>query len=328
MRKLATVDTIRSINPIEGADAIEVATVRGWQVVVKKNEFQIGDLCIYCEVDSNLPLDNPHFAFLQSRANGRDRFRVRTIKLRGQISQGIVFPVSILPSPVNVGGDVTEMLNIEKYEPPVSAQLSGQIKGVFPSFIPKTDEERIQNLVDMIENFRGQDFYITEKLDGTSATFFFNGEFGACSRNFELRETEDNTHWMVARKLNIEDVLRREGNFAIQGEIVGPGIQKNRLNLKDHELRVFRVFNIDEQRALDFKDTVDFCNRNGLTMVPVKDVRPVDGMKISDFIDYSTAKSSINPSAMVEGFVFRTTTHNPYFSFKVINPQYLLKHGE
>lgn len=329
-RKLATIDTIREINPIPGADAIEVATVRGWKVVVKKGEFHVGDHCVYCEVDSNLPLDNPDFEFLRARANGRDRFRVRTIKLRGQISQGIVFSTSILPEgEYEVGTDVTELLNIEKYEAPIPAELAGNVRGPFPGVISKTDEERVQNLVDELAAYVGKVFYVTEKLDGSSATYYlFNDQFGACSRNWDLCESESNTFWRVARELNLEGILRSTGEYAIQGELVGPGIQKNRLNRPKHELYVFRVIDLAAGKVLGRYEMEEFCNKNGLKLVPIVAQDSFDRFLIDELVEFATTNSTLNPVAMAEGFVFRTVQHNPYFSFKVLNPKYLLKHEE
>ena len=218
-RKLATVETILDIQPIEGADAIEVAMVRGWKIVVKKGDFKVGDLCVYCEVDSLMPR-KPEYEFLAPRG-----YRIRTIKLRGQISQGIAFPLQILPRDffapgqkiVPVAGlDVTDALGVIKYEPPVSVQLAGLVKGSFPGFLPKTDEERIQNIPWVLEKYPTVDFYATEKLDGSSVTLYLNnGEFGVCSRNLELKETEDNTIWKTVRKMDLSEkcALPRHGHL-------------------------------------------------------------------------------------------------------------------
>ncbi len=144
MRKLATIATIDQILPHPNADTLELAKIRGWQVVVKKGEFQSGDLCVYCEIDAVMP-ERPEFEFLRDR-----KFRIKTIRLRGELSQGICFPLSILPmgevylEPLE-GDDVTEALGIQLHQPPIPACLSGDVNGVFPSFIPKTDCERIQN---------------------------------------------------------------------------------------------------------------------------------------------------------------------------------------
>jgi RNA ligase (TIGR02306 family) len=233
-RKLASVRRITNLSPIDGADKIELATVDGWKVVVAKDVgHKIGDLIIYCEIDSFLPIKE-EFEFLRKSSykkmsDGTEGFRLKTIRLRGQISQGLIIPISVLnPPDTNIyvepfeGLDVTEMLGIVKYEPPIPAELAGKVKGLFPSFIPKTDEERVQNYSDRYQEWTLQSkhqFYVTEKLDGSSSTFYYNnGEFGVCSRNLELLETEGNTFWKVARELDLENKFKSLGrNLALQG---------------------------------------------------------------------------------------------------------------
>jgi len=223
-RKLASVRVINDIQKIPEADMIELAIVDGWKVVVAKNVgHKIGDMVIYCEIDSFLPIKE-EFEFLRKssykKMGDQEGFRLKTIKLRGQVSQGLILPISVLnPTDTNIyvtpfeGLDVTEMLGIVKYEPPIPAELAGKVKGLFPSFIRKTDEERIQNLASEYELFKtqnkeGMKFYVTEKLDGSSATYYFkDGIFGVCSRNLELLETEGNTFWKVARELMLKEKL-------------------------------------------------------------------------------------------------------------------------
>lgn len=327
-RKLATITTILATSPIEGADRIEVATVRGWQVVVQKGEFQVGDLGVYCECDSMLPLTNPHFSFLAARAGeGATHFRVRTIRLRKQISQGIFFPITILPNgDYHIGDDVTELLGITKYEPPVSIQLSGEIAGGFPSFFPKTDEERAQNLLSELELFKDVPLYITEKLDGTSLSMYkLNNHFGVCSRNWELKDTPTNTYWQIARPFR--DVI--PNGFAVQGEIVGPGIQKNQLKLPTLSLFVFKVIELNKNQVLDLLETSTFCRDLHLTMVPIITTGFTVGNKtIKDLLEITPSNSLLNPEALCEGHVFRSVEHSPYFSFKLIRPEYLLKYEE
>ena len=198
-RKLASVRKISDIQSIPGADMIELAIVDGWKVVVAKNVgHKVGDMVVYCEIDSFLPIKE-EFEFLRKSSykkmsDGTEGFRLRSIKLKGQISQGLVLPLKDLQLPnkdlLEVGMDVTKELGIVKYERPIPAELSGKIKGLFPSFLRKTDEERIQNLSNEYENLKQHKFYVTEKLDGSSATFYSkDGVFGVCSRNLELLET-------------------------------------------------------------------------------------------------------------------------------------------
>ena len=228
-RKLATIRIIDDIRPIEGADMIELVTVGGWNVVVAKEVgHKVGDHVVYCEIDSFLPI-REEFEFLRKssykKMGDQEGFRLKTIRLRGQVSQGLILPMSVFGDfgwTAYEGLDVTEKLGIVKYEPPIPAELSGKVKGSFPSFIPKTDEERIQNLTKEYQEWKYQSkhlFYVTEKLDGSSATYYFkDGEFGVCSRNLELLETEGNSFWKVARELDLENKMKSLGkNVSFQG---------------------------------------------------------------------------------------------------------------
>ena len=233
MRKLATVRKIDNILPIAGADAIECAVVGGWKVVVKKGEYQVGDLGIYCEIDSWIPHALAPFLSKGKEPRvfeGIPGERLRTVKLRGQISQGLLLPAV----GTGEGDDLTELLGIVKWEKPIPAQLAGQAKGNFPAVIPKTDQERVQNLVKEIELAQGDEFEETEKLEGSSMTCYLIGdEFGVCSRNLDLKETEGNSFWATARAEDIETKMRQLRvkstftDFAVQGELIGPGIQGN-----------------------------------------------------------------------------------------------------
>jgi len=257
MRKLATIRVIDALNPIEGADAIECATIGGWKVVVKKGEFNVGDRAVYCEIDSWIPTELAPFLSKGKEPRvfeGIRGERLRTVKLRGQLSQGLLLNLDLAIPQTNSfaeGDDVSEVLNIVKWEMPMNAQLAGMARGNFPSLIPKTDQERAQNMVKEIvsANEAGMRFEITEKLEGSSMTvYLIDGEFGVCSRNLDLKETEGNAFWQVARRDGIEEKMRNETDenwdFAIQGELIGPGIQGNIYNLKEVEFRVFDVYDI------------------------------------------------------------------------------------
>lgn len=333
MRKLASIQKIKALEPIPDADAIEKATVLGWQLVVKKGEFKVGELCVYCETDSKLP-QREEFEFLRPR-----NFIIRTMRLRGQISQGICFPLSILPSNIVIeeGLDVTEVLGIEKYEPPLTAGLGGETKGYFPSFIPKTDETRVQVLESVIDRHRGKIFYASEKIDGTSMTAYLkDGEFGVCSRGLDLVESTDSLYWVCARKFKLEEKLKSlGGNFAFQGELAGEKIQGNRLKLKGIHFFLFNIFDINKYEFLSYKNWHEIASRLGLETVPIisEDFLLSNEMKVSDLVNYATGKSILNPNVWREGIVFRPLEETKdkelgRLSFKAINPEYLLKHGE
>jgi len=333
MRKLATIQKIKDLQPIAGADRIERATVLGWHVVVKKGDFQAGDYCVYCEIDSLLP-EKPEFEFLRPR-----KFRIKTVRLRKQISQGIAFPTSILDDYEDVeikeGADVTDLIGVKKYEPPIPITMSGNVKGAFPGFIPKTDEIRIQSMPDVLtrsEN-RGKRCYVTEKIDGTSATYYLkDGEFGVCSRNLELRESEKNIHWIAARQYDLAARLRGlNQNIAIQVEIIGPKIQKNKYALAKPQLMVFNVFDINRYEFLSYEDFVSFTETLKLETVPIlRDDYVLGQDDVDSLVRMSEGKSVVNPKILREGIVIRSVveTRDPEIgrlSFKVINPLFLLK---
>jgi len=328
MRTLATIQRIKRLEPIENAEAIEKATVLGWQLVVKKGEFRPGALCVYCEIDSLFP-ERPEFDFLKPRG-----MRVRTVRLRGQISQGICFPLSILPPncPMEKGTDVTDLLGILKYEPPIPASLSGIAKGPFPSFIPKTDGTRVQVLQALLDKYRGETCYVTEKLDGASVTYYLkDGVFGVCSRNLELLESTENSFWKVARQLQVEDKLRSVGgNYALQGELIGEGIQGNKYQQKGQTVCFFHMFDIDQYRYLDWTHFAEHLTRLALPTVPVLQDAYSLVSEIEELVDLSKGKSVLNPAVWREGVVIRPLQEKQDLigrvSFKAINPEFLLKY--
>ncbi len=330
MRKLASIQKIRALEPIEGADAIERASVLGWQLVVKKGEFQVGDLCIYCEIDSILP-DRPEFEFLKARGN-----RIKTIRLRGQVSQGICFPLSYLPAgtPIEEDSDVTDALGVTKWELPIPASLAGKIKGGFPGFMPKTDETRVQVLQDMLDALVGTPCYIAEKLDGSSVTYFLReGQFGVCSRNLELLEEADNTLWKVARQLNVEEKLRGLGrDFALQGELCGETINGNKLKLRGQAVYFFNIVDIEQYAYLSFDEFRATLAALDLPCVPILDDHYLLENDIPKLVEMATRRSVIAPETWVEGIVIRPKIEQRWngerVSFKVINPEFLLKFGE
>lgn len=339
MRKLATLRRVSGITPIDGADMIELAQVDGWQCVVKKGEFLPGELGVYFEIDSFLPVEE-RYEFLRKSSyknnEAGEGFRLRTTRLRGALSQGLLMPVSVFPEIVNLecGEDVTELLGIRLYEPPVPAQLQGMVRGSFPSVIRKTDQERIQNLPEYLVDLRGIAFEVTEKLDGSSMTVYVNdGQFGVCSRNFDLKETEDNSFWQMARILDIEHALGRLGrNLALQGELVGPGIQKNPLKLRDPMFFLFDIWNIDTQCYLTPRERMALLSSLPETIRQVPVVDPC--LKVFDvfptmeeILVYAQGRSQLCMECEREGLVFKSLelVGHDIVSFKAINNVYLLK---
>ena len=337
-RKLASIKKITDISPIEGADKIELVTVGGWKVVAAKDVgHKVGDLVVYCEIDSFLPI-REEFEFLRKTSykkmsDGTEGFRLKTIKLRGQVSQGLILPIKELPiaqfatgSNLPEGMDVTDMLGIVKYEPPIPAELAGKVKGLFPSFLRKTDEERVQNLTKEYEEYKllGRKFYVTEKLDGSSATYYIkDGVFGVCSRNLELLETEGNTFWKVARELDLENKMRDFGvNISLQGELIGEGIQGNPYKIKGQTVRFFNLFDIDLQVYHSLAHLGRALGIMGLKMVPIVDEFFELPETIEELLKYAEEKSVLNSNFDREGVVIRSNDRT--ISFKVISNKFLL----
>lgn len=341
MRKLASIQKIDAIEPIDGADAIERADILGWHVVVKKGEFVPGQLVVYAEVDSVLP-EKPEYEFLRKCCyldkNGFRGFRIRAAKLRGQVSQGIVFPFSVLPNgqAYHEGQDVTDQLRIVKYDPPIPATLSGLVKGNFPSFIPKTDETRIQAVPGVLDRHRGEDFYVTEKLDGSSMTVYLYGDqFGICSRNLELKQSDNNALWQLEARYDLEGAIEEMGgNLAIQGEIIGPGIQGNKYKLKETQFRIFNIYDLEANRYVDYLKAVgmiDGLDYDVPMMVPLIDYMTLDH-SVDQIVELSKGKSQL-ADVWREGIVIRplheaTDPELGRLSFKAINPDFLLKWGD
>ena len=335
-RKMATIRQINEINPINGADAIEVATIDGWKVVIKKGEFKVNDYIVYCEIDSWIP--NELAPFLSKgkeprEYNGVKGERLRTVKLRGQVSQGLVldrFTALDKIGQIYVGQDVSELLNIQKYEPPIPACLAGVIKGNFPSFIPKTDQERIQNLKKEFESYKDYKWEVTEKLDGSSCTMYLNdGVFGVCSRNLDLKYDEGNTFWKMAIAYDVEEKLKDFGkNIAIQGEVIGEGIQGNPYKIKGQKFFVYDIYDINEGEYLDAQtreETVAILDLKHVPVFGMLNKIPVD-FSIDTLLELAENKSELNPNTEREGLVFKCY-NDTSISFKVISNKFLFKYG-
>jgi RNA ligase (TIGR02306 family) len=343
-RKLATIRTIATISAIEGADRIRKITFTscGWQCVTNA-PVNIGDKVVYFEVDSVLPRI-PLFDWMAAY-----KYRVKTAKFKGQISQGLSIPLEeimnafpnvkdVLQREDNIpeGMDLTDILGVVKYEIPETVQIGGEVKGSFPGFIEKTDEERAANVPNLNELLATIDFIARTKIDGTSSTFYlYNGEFGVCGRNQELKDTENNTYWKIARKYNIEERLRSVGqNLAIQGEIAGPGIQSNRAKLSEVQLFVFTIQALDESRRLTDDELArmlhrlnEYTDSTKLQQCPLVGIIKAGTLKtIEDLAKYSDGPTLIPgaPETVREGVVLRSIDGK--ISMKQISARYLLKH--
>lgn len=350
MRKLVTIRRIDNLLPIEGADLIELAKVDGWQCVVKKGEFEKGDYCIYFEIDSFLPIE-PEFEFLRKssykKMGEQEGFRIRTAKFKGQVAQGLALPIkAVAPDAVRdslkndteaemFAKDFSDAFGVVKYEPPIPAELAGNVMGNFPGFIRKTDQERCQNLGNeiFVENEDSR-YEITMKLDGTSFTaFYVDKEEGVCGRNWELKADESNEHSMYIDS-GLQEILRKYGkNIAVQGELMGPGIQKNREKLAKHKLFIFDIYDIDggcyfapHTRHEILQDLWSLgLNRELVDHVPViamaESLEDLKVYGVAELLAFAEGPSIVHP--IREGLVFKRIDGG--FSFKAISNSYLLK---
>lgn len=331
-RKLATIRRIAEIKDIDGADVIEAVRVDGWWVVAKKGEYQVDQLALYLEVDSFVPTEIA--PFLTKAGHEPKEFegvkgeRLRTVKLRGQLSQGLLLPISSLPSVLQIeaeeGSDVTEALGVLKWERPISPQLYGQAKGSFPSFLRKTDQERVQNIGRTLESYINETFEVTIKLDGSSCTIFVKDEEdGVCSRNLELKRDENNAFWRIALDYDIHKKIRAYGkNIAVQGELIAPNIQGNYEKVTKPEFYVFDVFDIDKQEYMLPKERQEFCKLLDIPHVPIIDKSFAMISGVDKLLDIAEG-DGMNKGVKREGLVFKHNSSD--FSFKTISNSYLLK---
>ena len=339
MRKMATVRKIDSIRDIPGADSIECCTLGGWNVVTRKGEYTAGDLAVYCEIDSWIPyevapfLSKGNFPRVYNEVKGE---RLRTVSLRKQISQGLLLPLSTLTmveSELFEGLDVSFPLGIVKYEAPVPAALQGEIKGMFPSRIPKTDQERVQNLSVELEEWKAAKltWEVTEKLDGSSMTvYMIDGEVGVCSRNLDLKPNPDNSLWATAYRNEIDvKLIQSLSNLAIQGELVGNGIQGNMYKMRDQEFYVYDIYDIDAGRYFTPAERVAYCKAWDIKHVPVfKSDFMLSTETVADLLQMAEGKSVMGTIAGPEreGLVYKCNERQ--VSFKTVSNRFLLKSGE
>lgn len=351
-RKLASIQRIWKIEPIEGADKIELAHVLGWQCVVNKGQFKEMDLAVYFEIDSFLPI-RPEFEFLRASSYKKtdimgEGFRLRTMKFRGQVSQGLLLPVSVFPEIppfCDLGDDVTEYLGVKKWEIEEKATTGGTVIGTLPRDIPHTDETRIQTDPELLNAFTGLEYYISTKMDGSSHSIGVdeNG-FHVTGHNYEYKDDGSSAFYNLVKARNYEDKLadfyiknffkQEVHTITIQGEFCAPGIQRNRLKLQKPEWYVFTV--IINGKRVGLKQMQNICNKLGLNMVPIEET----GIDLPS--KYPTVEALLERAdgeypngGKKEGIVIRTVepvesnnTESGYLSIKVINNKYLLKNEE
>ena len=317
-RPLAVVGVIEGIHPIEGADRIQLAKVNcgaagTWSGVVSK-DIQPSDRVTVFLQDALLP-PNERWSFME-----KQNWRVRMCRFKGVPSECLIVPGA--PDFIE-GTDLTDTLGVTKYEKPIPAGASADIAGNFPSWIPRTDEDNFQRVPELVEHMRDDHWYVTEKADGTSCTAWVDDDgLHVCSRNFELREFSEsgatNLYWRVARQYKLENLPQ---GYAIQFEIVGPGVQGNPMGLKTTEMRLFNVYEtLLYKSRMPWSGMQAFAQSHGLQLARQIEV-PDDGLKVWTADDLQALAQIKYPNGRHgEGIVIRDTLNT--WSFKVINLLY------
>jgi RNA ligase (TIGR02306 family) len=332
--KVATIEKILNVRPHPNADRMELATVNGWQVCIKKGEYKAGDLCIYVTTDTVLA-DCPQYEFLRSK-----KFHIHPIKLRKELSQGIIFPLSLLSEfgvtldNILVGIDVADLIGAKHYEKPIPSNLQGTVTGMRPSYIRKTDEENFKSNPDALLELIGKPYYITVKVDGSSGTYYINdNEFGVCSRNLGLLRSDTNGYWQIAIKYDIEHHLRTyfgNQNIAIQGECYGPGIQGNKLGATEIDFKMFNLFDINRRAYLNEEDMEKFSVASNIPRVDVIERGVAFNRTLSELIEIANSLKYTNGN-LAEGIVIRPQIETYSYvlkgrlSGKVINEKFELE---
>lgn len=350
-RVMARVVVIDDVEKHPNADALDICTVGGWKVITKIGEYKTGDLAVFAEVDSFIPHELAPFLSKGKEPReykGVKGERLKTAKLRGVVSQGLLLPFTETLADYakdydsagqpfwmgpedffNVGDDVSEVLGVQRWEAEIPAQLAGQVRGNFPSQIPKTNQERIQNIKKELSIARDQglQFVIEEKLEGSSLTMYLDleDEFHVCSRNLDLKNDGANSFWRAAIKYDVENVMRQNNlrGYAIQAELLGPGIQGNIYKLPDVEFYVFDVYSIKQSRYLYPVERRELIANLGLNQVPVVCESTTLGT-MEEIISLADGKSMLY-NTLREGIVFKQLDGD--MTFKSISAQYLIKTG-
>jgi RNA ligase (TIGR02306 family) len=334
-RKLASVQRISNLIPLGKKNLEELATVIGWKVIVPSNTFKINEKIIYFEIDSLLPMGKSWTSHIKSK-----NLRIKTIQKYNEISQGLIMKLDTLLKVENFklkiedlkeGFDLTEILEVTKYDENSEEALKEKEKRFPTELIEKSDEIRIQSNLHYIDIFFGKEFYSSLKFDGCSATYLIEPDtnnFRIFSRNCGVSENEKSLYSEIAEKYDIKNKLLIYGGiYAIQGEIYGPKINGNRLNVNEIKFVVFCMKNIIDNHYLDFDELVEMCEKMDLEMVDIVEEGIFKYKTVEELIEKS---KGLYPGTNCprEGLVYRLkkdwNINGKRFSFKVINDDYLL----
>jgi RNA ligase (TIGR02306 family) len=355
-RVMASIEVVEEVAPIAGADKLEHYRVKGWWVVDRKGAYKVGDHVVFCEIDSFIPESLAPFLTKgkPKNFNGVLGNVLKTVKLRGARSQGLLLPLEKLTAfsyeqwfdvEPFVGSNVGTLLGIVKYERPEEREsVNLDTAGAWPHFIAKTDQDRVQNIHGKWKNSASpyKVWEVTEKLEGQSFTAYIkDNEVGVCSRNVRLKTDSVNNWANMFNKFQMSTLLPLIAeecgfDFAIQGELCGPGIQNNIYGLQEQKLFIYNILNLTTFKALTPKQRWDFHNKyipEGIAHAPVIFNRGLmihntctteaAPLSLEDFLEFADGKSAL-ADVQREGVVFKAFDGE---SFKAISNVYLESGG-
>jgi RNA ligase (TIGR02306 family) len=302
--KLAVIEQITELIPIEGADRIELAKIQGWKSVVKKGTYNIGDTIVFVPIDTIIHYKEWN-SFLWSEDKDTDKpVRIKTKKLRNTVSQGVIFPTSIIPveQQWNLGDDVASFIGVEKYEVHLPPQLAGRVKGNFPSHVlSKTDEDNLLSNIKVLEEIKNCKIVVVSlKMDGSSGTLIKDneGNITVCSRSINLEEG-DNAFWNVVKKYDLHNKI--PNNTAIQFEVCGPGIQSNKAGLKELNYYLFNYKDLNSDRYIDTAEISEYNKAERIAVFYEDDVKNLN----IDYLQELANKQKYQNGNPAEGIVIR-----------------------
>lgn len=350
---LATLERVVAVEPHPNADKLDIIRILGYDAIVGRNQYKAGDLVVFIQPDSILPTDKE---WCQDLLRYTSKGRIRSVRLRGEWSMGLVvsWADSGLFGKMDAhyeGSDVSDLLGVTKYEPPLPKNT--QARGGLPYDIPKTDEERWQN-IRKIDDFMGKDVDVTLKIDGSSASFYcilpghhpaYKGSSpgaGICSRSLELKTGIDeagipyNSKWHEAeRRYNILQKLRtycvdHGVSLVLRGEIFGEGIQGFAHNPHAQgsvDFAAFSVYNITEGRYERINDdhyVMEVAPLLGVPTVPLLESGALDGAHLTPELiaKYDHQLKSLEANGVVYNRFEGVVCNFNDSSFKIINKWY------
>lgn len=354
-----SIEKVKNVQAHSNADRLDIATLKGidFSFVVAKDTLKSGDLVVYFPIDSLLPMWIVETMGLVGKLSHgkvptdnteRLQNRVKTVKLRGEISQGVMARPSDLYIPDKLifeGSDLTDYLEVEKYEAPVIVSSAGNLVRL-PEGVAVYDIEGFERHPDVFELLLNQRVFITEKVEGSNFAVYYDGKKPiVCQRNYAIEPIEGKFHdWWKVYYRNFAPVIDDIFHFydydyksrgetikwiVVRGEMVGPGIQGNYYKTFDHTVLVFDIE--INGKPLDYDDFMNLCAALLIKIVPFLGVgtlrEMLDGKTIKEF---SNGRSLLLNDALREGIVVKPVVEQVHpeigrLFLKQRSPEYLAK---